>query len=80
MAGMTATCTNNLSDYDGRVVELSVSGVCRQNVMRMSNYTVKVPHSRMSEEIQNIHRLGGKVAGVKVLEYSESSDESSEES
>ncbi|MGK7872838.1 MAG: phycobilisome linker polypeptide [Xenococcaceae cyanobacterium] len=74
MAGMTTTGTTNLSDYDGRTVEIKVTGVCRQDVMRMSDYTVKVPHSRMVQTMQNINRLGGKVTGVTVASSSSSSE------
>ncbi|CCQ56391.1 CpcD phycobilisome linker-like [Crocosphaera watsonii WH 0402] len=56
-----------MSDYAGRIVEITVTGVCRQDVKRVSSYTVKVPHSRMNEAMREIYLLGGKVADVKVL-------------
>ena len=56
-----------MSNYAGRIVEITVTGVCRQDVKRVSSYTVKVPHSRMNEAMREIYLLGGKVADVKVL-------------
>lgn len=67
MANMTTVGTPQISDYSGRIVEIQVSGVCRQDVKRVSAYSVKVPHSRMNEAMREIYSLGGKVAGVKVL-------------
>ena len=66
MSGTIATGENNVSSYGSRTIEIEVTGVCRQDVMRTSNYTVKVPYSRMSQTIKNISRLGGKVANVSL--------------
>ena len=63
---MITTGNNSLSTYGSRTVTIEVSGVRRQDVMRTSNYTVKVPYSRMSQAIKNINRLGGKVNNVYV--------------
>ena len=60
--------TATMSDYDARIVEISVAGVCHQNVRRVSNYTMKVPHNRMSQAMREINTLGGKITGVHVLE------------
>ncbi len=68
MSGMTTTGTIKTSDYDGRIVEIKATGVCRQDVMRTSDYTVKGSHSNMVQEMRKIHRLGGKVTGVTVLQ------------
>ena len=62
MLGMITTGNTNVSTYGSRTVAIEVTGVCHQNIMRTSNYTVKVPYSRMSQTIQNINRMGGKVA------------------
>lgn len=44
MSGMVTTGeTTNTSSYGTRTLELKVTGICRQDVMRTSNYTVKVP-------------------------------------
>ncbi|MBC6423889.1 MAG: rod-capping linker protein [Hormoscilla sp. SP5CHS1] len=64
MAGMNTTGTPKKSEYDDRTVEIEVTGVCRQDVMRTGNFTMKVTHSRMVEAMQNINRLGGKVSKV----------------
>jgi len=56
----------SISGYGSRTVAIEVTGVCHQDVMKTSNYTVKVPYSRMSQTIQNINRMGGKVANVSV--------------
>lgn len=66
MSGMITTGDTSISGYGSRTVAIEVTGVCRQDVMRTSNYTVKVPYSRMSQTIQNINRMGGKVANVSV--------------
>ncbi len=67
MSIMTTVGIPQMSDYAGRIVEITVTGVCRQDVKRVSSYTVKVPHSRMNEAMREIYLLGGKVADVKVL-------------
>ncbi|MEL6910039.1 MAG: phycobilisome linker polypeptide [Cyanobacteria bacterium J06598_4] len=66
MSGMITTGANNVSTYGSRTIAINVTGVCRQDVMRTSNYTVKVPYSRMSQTIQTINRMGGKVAGISL--------------
>lgn len=66
MSGMITTGNTNVSTYGSRTVAIEVTGVCRQEVMRTSNYTVKVPYSRMSQTIQNINRMGGKVANISL--------------
>lgn len=68
MTGMINTGDNNISGYGSRTVAIEVTGVCRQELMRTSNYTVKVPYSRMSQTIQNINRMGGKVANISLNE------------
>jgi phycocyanin-associated, rod len=66
MSGMITTGDNNISTYGNRTITINVTGICRQDVMRTSNYTVKVPYSRMSQTIQSINRLGGKVASISL--------------
>lgn len=66
MSGMITTGDTSISEYGSRTVAIQVTGVCRQDVARTSNYTVKVPYSRMSQTIQNISRMGGKVAGISL--------------
>jgi hypothetical protein len=66
MSGMITTGDTSISTYGSRTIAIEVTGVCRQDVMRTSNYTVKVPYSRMSQTIQSINRMGGKVAGISL--------------
>ncbi|MEM6614840.1 MAG: phycobilisome linker polypeptide [Cyanobacteria bacterium P01_C01_bin.72] len=66
MSGMITTGDNNVSTYGSRTIAIDVTGVCRQDIMRTSNYTVKVPYSRMSQTIKNINRMGGTVAGISL--------------
>ena len=67
MSGMATTGNTNTSSHETRTVELEVTGICRQDVMRTSNYTFKVPYSRMSQTLKNINRIGGKVNKVTIL-------------
>jgi phycocyanin-associated, rod len=67
MSGMITTGDTNVSSYSSRTVEIEVTGVCHQDIMRTSNYKVKVPYSRMSQTMQRINRMGGKVAKVSLL-------------
>ena len=67
MSQMSTVGTSQISNYDSRIVEINVTGVCRQNVKRVSNYTMKVPHNRMNQAMREIHSLGGKIASVTVL-------------
>jgi phycocyanin-associated, rod len=67
MSGMITTGATSVSDYSSRTVAIEVTGICRQDVMKISNYTVKVPYSRMSQTMQSIYRMGGKVANVTLL-------------
>lgn len=67
MSGMTTSGIAGLSDYDNRTVTIEVTGLCRQETSHTSNYAVKVPFNRMSQAMQNINRLGGKVAGVTMV-------------
>ncbi|MEM8722226.1 MAG: phycobilisome linker polypeptide [Cyanobacteria bacterium P01_G01_bin.39] len=78
MSGMITTGDASVSSYGSRTVQIEVTGVCRQDVARTSNYTVKVPYSRMSQTIQNINRMGGKVASIS-LGAAVSSDETAED-
>lgn len=66
MSGMITTGDTNISGYGSRTIAIEVTGIRRQDIMRTSNYTVKVPYSRMSQTIQNINRMGGKVASISL--------------
>ena len=66
MSGMITTGDTDISSYGSRTVAIEVTGVARQDIMRTSNYTIKVPYSRMSQTIKNISRMGGKVANISL--------------
>ncbi len=70
---MTTVGTPQMSDYGGRIVEIQVTGICRQDVKRVSSYTMKVPHSRMNQAMREIYRLGGQVTAVNSLGQAEES-------
>jgi len=67
MAGMVTTGTTGTSAYDNRTVSMEVTCLCRQDVMKRSKYTVKVPFNRMSKTMQLTNRLGGKFSYIKLL-------------
>ncbi len=67
MTGMITTGSTNLSNYSARTVMLEVTGVCRQDVSRTSSYTIKVPYNRLSQTMQSVQRMGGKVNQVNLL-------------
>jgi phycocyanin-associated, rod len=67
MTGMITTGSTNLSNYSARTLSLEVTGVCRQDVSRTSTYTLKVPYNRLSQTMQSIQRMGGKVDRVNLL-------------
>jgi phycocyanin-associated rod protein len=67
MSGMTITGSTSVSDRDARTVLVEVTGLCRQNISKTSNYHLKVPYNRLSQTIQNISRMGGKVSKVNIL-------------
>ncbi|MEM7553203.1 MAG: phycobilisome linker polypeptide [Cyanobacteria bacterium P01_A01_bin.84] len=67
---MTTTLnTAEVCDYGSRTAVIEVKGLCRQKIMRTSNYIVKVPYGQMSETIQRIIRTGGKISGVKIASF-----------
>lgn len=68
MSGMVTTGDTNISGYGSRTVEITVTGVARQDIaMRNSTYTIKVPYSRLFSTIQNAIGMGGKVEKVTTL-------------
>ncbi|NET59376.1 MAG: rod-capping linker protein [Symploca sp. SIO2E6] len=67
MSQMATVGTPQVSNYSGRIVEIEVTGVCRQDVKRVSAYKIKVPQSRMNQKMREIYRLGGQVTAVKPL-------------
>ena len=61
------------------IVEFSVTGVCRQDIAKTSNFTVRVPQDRMSQAMQNIHQMGGKISGISLQPSEAPSDASGNE-
>lgn len=70
MSGMATTGSIGVSDYANRTFIIEVTEVCRQDISRTSNYSVKVPYSQMSRTIQSVSRMGGKVANVTLISSS----------
>ncbi|MCL2924900.1 MAG: hypothetical protein MGF17_09825 [Trichodesmium sp. MAG_R04] len=70
MTQMTTIGTPQMSNYNGRILEIEVTGVCRQDIKRVSTYKKKVAHSRMNEAMREIYSLGGRVVGVTLLDES----------
>ena len=69
MAGMNVTGTATVNGYCSRPVEIAVTAVCQQDVRKTSNYEIKVPFSQMSQVMQSINRMGGKISGVSVTNF-----------
>lgn len=64
---MTTTTVSNLSGNADRSVEIEVMGSHYQQLLRNSNYKLKVPYSSLSQTIRSIGQRGGKILNVKVL-------------
>ena len=62
---MAGVMTSGVSS-SATMVEFSVTGVCRQDIAKTSNMTIRVPRDRMSQAMKTIHRMGGKIAGVSL--------------
>ena len=61
----TTSITSNLgsaSSYSSRMVSITFTG--GQHSMRLATQTRSVPHDRLSQTMQNIHRQGGHVTEV----------------
>ncbi|MEL7086535.1 MAG: phycobilisome linker polypeptide [Cyanobacteria bacterium P01_A01_bin.3] len=63
---MNVSSGQGTGSYGNRTVAIEVSGLCDMGITRTSNYTIKVPFSRMSQTMQTINRSGAKVIGVTV--------------
>ncbi|BAY27530.1 rod linker polypeptide CpcD [Calothrix sp. NIES-2100] len=59
----TIIAASGLSDYSSRRVKLEVTGGY-QGMMRRGRYTITIPYSCLSQTIQSIHRLGGKITKI----------------
>ncbi|MBW4480249.1 MAG: hypothetical protein KME54_26285 [Tolypothrix brevis GSE-NOS-MK-07-07A] len=56
--------TGDFSDYSSRRVTIEVIGGCHSKMMRVAKYTKTIPYSSLSQTIQSIHRLGGKITHI----------------
>lgn len=54
----------DFSDYSSRHVTIEVTGGCHRELMRKAKYTKTIPYSCLSQTIQSINRLGGKITRV----------------
>lgn len=62
---MPGMMTSGLSGSD-TMVAFTVTGICRQDISKTGNMTLRVPRNRMSQTLQNIHRMGGKIADISL--------------
>ena len=67
MSGMATNGSTGVNNYEDRTFAIEITGVCCQDVTRTSNYSVKVPYNQMSQAIQSVSRMGGKVANVTLI-------------
>ncbi|GEM_PF-2909855 len=65
MSGMATTLPSNTSSYDNRTAIVEVTGALGE-LVRTSNYTLKVPYSRLSDTVKQIHRMGRKISNIKM--------------
>ncbi|MDZ7957402.1 MAG: phycobilisome linker polypeptide [Aulosira sp. DedQUE10] len=54
----------DFSDYSSRHVTIEVTGGCHRKLMRRGKHTKTIPYSCLSQTIQGINRLGGKITRV----------------
>lgn len=60
----TSITPGDFSDYSSCRVTIEVTGGCHRKTMRMAKYTKTIPYSSLSQTIQGINRLGGKITRV----------------
>lgn len=63
----TIIAPGNFRDYSSCRVKITVTGGCHQGMVRKGSYTKTVPYSSLSQIIQGIHRLGGKITHITFL-------------
>ncbi|MEM9926129.1 MAG: phycobilisome linker polypeptide [Cyanobacteria bacterium P01_D01_bin.50] len=69
MSGMATTVASNTSSYDNRTAVIEVTGALG-DLVRTSNYRLKVPYRRMSDTVKQIHRMGRKISNITMTSYS----------
>jgi hypothetical protein len=67
-SAIIAPGTADLSDYSSRRVTIEVTGGRHQEATRLGTYKMTIPYSCLSRTIQGVHRFGGKVIGVTLLQ------------
>ncbi|WP_414579187.1 phycobilisome linker polypeptide [Anabaena sp. CCY 9402-a] len=60
----TIIAPGDFSDYSSCRVTIEVTGGCHQQTMRLAKYTKTIPYSCLSQTIQGINRLGGKITCI----------------
>ncbi|HIK06205.1 MAG TPA: hypothetical protein IGS40_16055 [Trichormus sp. M33_DOE_039] len=63
----TIIAPGNFSEYSSCRVKITVTGGCHQGIMRKGAYTKTIPYNCLSQTIQGIHRLGGKITHITLL-------------
>lgn len=75
MFGQTALGSSRLSNAENRVFRYEVEGM-RQTyesdqlsypIRSSGSFVITVPYNRMNEEMQRIHRMGGKIVSIQAL-------------
>jgi len=69
MSGMATTLTSNTSSYDNRTAIIEVTGALG-DLVRTSNYRLKVPYSRLSDTVKQIHRRERKISNITMTSSS----------
>lgn len=75
MFGQTTVGTGGLSSDASRVFRFEVTGLRQNSVNDQNNYDIRrsgsifltVPYDRMSDEMQRIQKMGGKIVNIKPL-------------
>lgn len=78
MFGQTALGSDALSDARSRVYRFEVAGLGQNDQTDKRNYPIRrsgsvyvtVPYNRMSQEMQRIQRLGGRIVSIQPLSHS----------
>lgn len=75
MFGQTTVGTGGLSSDTSRVFRFEVTGLRQNEVNDQNNYDIRrsgsvfltVPYDRMSDEMQRIQKMGGKIVNIEPL-------------
>lgn len=86
MFGQTTVGVGGISSNASRVYRYEVVGLHQNEENDKNNYEIRrsgsvfvtVPYNRMNEEMQRIHRMGGKIVSIQPLTLDGDSDAKSE--